>query len=181
MRTAVLGSRFPAPVVPMTCMNSGLLYHAQTIPMKQQARLTSTTPRGTAKLASQLRPLSKPSLQRTPTIRTNSTSTAPHQQVTKLDWNSFFRLRASRRRYTLASSVVASVASTVGGVQWLATQDLDAISAQVMGLDPFIVLGLATAASGAVGWLVGPFLGNAVWSMVYRRYTASVNVVSSVA
>ncbi|KAL9076792.1 MAG: hypothetical protein Q9161_000777 [Pseudevernia consocians] len=39
----------------------------------------------------------------------------------------------------------------------------------VFGLDPFLVLGLVTMGSGAVGWLLGPFLGNAVFGMVHRR------------
>jgi import inner membrane translocase subunit TIM23 len=96
----------------------------------------------------------------------------------KLDWDSFFKLRASRRRYSLASSIATSLASTAVGVQVLSAQDLESLGAQVMGLDPFVVLGLATAACGAVGWLAGPFVGNAVWGLVYRRYKPSVVVVS---
>jgi import inner membrane translocase subunit TIM23 len=66
------------------------------------------------------------------------------------------------------------MASTVVGVQVLSNQDLEHFGAQVMGLDPFVVLGMATAACGAVGWLVGPFVGNAIWGLVYRRYKPSV-------
>ncbi|PWY86928.1 presequence translocated-associated motor subunit pam17 [Aspergillus heteromorphus CBS 117.55] len=107
--------------------------------------------------------------------RANSTAAGTTESV-KLDWNSFFKLRASRRRYTLASSIVTSMASTVVGVQILSTQDLESLGAQVMGLDPFVVLGMATAACGAVGWLIGPFVGNAVWGLAYRRYKPSVMV-----
>ncbi|EAU35349.1 conserved hypothetical protein [Aspergillus terreus NIH2624] len=116
----------------------------------------------------------------TTSLRANSTdasasaSAATRNEAAKLDWNSFFKLRASRRRYSLASSVISSMASTVVGVQVLSNQDLEHFGAQVMGLDPFVVLGMATAACGAVGWLVGPFVGNAVWGLVYRRYKPSV-------
>lgn len=72
------------------------------------------------------------------------------------------------------------MASTVIGVQVLSNQDLEHMGAQVMGLDPFVVLGMATAACGAVGWLIGPFVGNAVWGLVYRRYRTAVAVVSVV-
>lgn len=96
-----------------------------------------------------------------------------------LDWNTFFKLRASRRRYSLISSVLASLASTAVGVQVLSTQDLDTLGAQVMGLDPFIVLGLATAACGALGWLIGPILGNTVWGLVHRQYRGGIAIVSA--
>lgn len=72
---------------------------------------------------------------------------------------------------------MASFFSTTIGVQVLSTQDLESLGAQVMGLDPFVVLGLATAACGAVGWLAGPFFGNAIWGLIYRRYTPAVAVV----
>lgn len=109
-------------------------------------------------------------------LRAQSTSAANNE--VKLDWDSFFKLRASRRRYSLASSIVSSLVSTSVGVQVLSSQDLEALGAQVMGLDPFVVLGLATAACGAVGWLVGPAVGNGVWGLVYRRYKPSVATVS---
>jgi hypothetical protein len=63
------------------------------------------------------------------------------------------------------------------GVQVLSSQNLESLGAQVMGLDPFVVLGMATAACGAVGWLVGPFLGNAVWGLVNRSYKKAFLVV----
>ncbi|OJJ45874.1 hypothetical protein ASPZODRAFT_69013 [Penicilliopsis zonata CBS 506.65] len=105
-------------------------------------------------------------------VRANSTA-APASDGARLDWNSFFRLRTSRRRYSLASSILASLVSTSVGMQVLSTQDLESLGAQVMGLDPFVVLGLATAACGAVGWLAGPFLGNGLWSLVHRRFQTS--------
>jgi import inner membrane translocase subunit TIM23 len=106
-----------------------------------------------------------------------STAAAPKDEV-KLDWDSFFKLRASRRRYSLSSSIISSLVSTSVGVQVLSSQDLEALGAQVMGLDPFVVLGMATAVCGAVGWLVGPAVGNGVWGLVYRRYKPSVATVS---
>jgi import inner membrane translocase subunit TIM23 len=97
----------------------------------------------------------------------------------KLDWDSFFKLRASRRRYSLASSITTAAVSTTAGVQILSAQDLESLGAQVMGLDPFVVLGLATAACGAIGWLLGPMVGNGLWGLVYRKYKPSVATVSN--
>ena len=48
----------------------------------------------------------------------------------------------------------------------------------IFGLDPFLVLGLATLGSGAVGWLLGPFLGNAVFGMAHRRVGLQIAEVS---
>ncbi|KAF3386829.1 Presequence translocated-associated motor subunit pam17 [Penicillium rolfsii] len=106
-------------------------------------------------------------------LRAQSTSAAPKDEV-KLDWDSFFKLRASRRRYSLSSSIISSIVSTSVGVQVLSSQDLESLGTQVMGLDPFVVLGMATAACGAIGWLVGPAVGNGVWGLIYRRYKPSV-------
>lgn len=150
----------------------------RTIPSTTQTRpsSTSTTRVPTAHSALQASP-SRPQhsiitkctgmTQATP-VRSNST--AAREEAAKLDWNSFFQLRASRRRYTLASSIVTSAGSTVTGLQALSTQNLEGLGAQVMGLDPFVVLGLSTAACGAAGWLVGPFVGNAVWGLVNGSY-----------
>lgn len=148
---------------------------------QQLARLHTTTirpsPTTTPKLAIQRHVQSIPSQIARPAVRMQSTAPAGKEEV-KLDWNSFFKLRASRRRYSLASSVASALVSTTVGVQVLSSQDLESLGAQVMGLDPFIVLGMATAACGAVGWLLGPVVGNGIWGLVYRRFLPSVKTVS---
>ncbi|KAK5167263.1 TIM23 complex component [Oleoguttula sp. CCFEE 6159] len=42
------------------------------------------------------------------------------------------------------------------------------MGSQTLGLDPFIMLGLYTAAIGAVGWMVGPVVGNQVFGLWFR-------------
>lgn len=140
-------------------------------------RSQSTVARPSAQLAlrTQVRP-APTSPARPVGLRMQSTS--PAKEQVKLDWDSFFKLRASRRRYSLASSIATSLVSTTIGVQILSGQDLESLGAQVMGLDPFVVLGMATAACGAVGWLAGPMVGNGVWGLVYRRFKPSVAIVS---
>lgn len=184
MRTAVLGSRFSSPLAPFACTSSTSFYNPASI--KQQARLSSFVPARVNRIAARpqtlCRPQTKVSLSpilRNTSIRSNSTESAAFRNGdAPLDWNSFFKLRASRRRYTLGSSIATSVVTTTLGVQFIATQDLESLGVQVMGLDPFVVLGLATAACGAAGWLMGPFVGNAVWGLIYRNYRTSVNIVS---
>lgn len=159
---------------------AGLLANAPRIPAQQLSGFhSSVRPSSvTSRLPSQSQTnASLPGL-RPSGLRMNSTS-APAKDDAKLDWNSFFKLRASRRRYSLVSSIASSVVSTTAGVQILSAQDLESLGAQVMGLDPFIVLGLATAACGAVGWLAGPVFGNGLWGLVYRRLTPSFATVST--
>ncbi len=64
------------------------------------------------------------------------------------------------------------------GVSVLSQQDLDALGGQMFGLDPFVVLGLTTAAFGAIGWLAGPFVGNAVFTAMNRRFKGQIAEVS---
>ncbi|PLB45291.1 putative presequence translocase-associated motor subunit Pam17 [Aspergillus steynii IBT 23096] len=185
-RSSALGVRFPSSVLaPFTCpTGSTALYHVTSVPSQARSASTSAahikalqTSTNTLKTSARPQIPSSLTIYRTASLRANSTiSDASRHEASKLDWNSFFKLRASRRRYSLASSIVSSMASTVIGVQVLSTQDLEHMGAQVMGLDPFVVLGMATAACGAAGWLIGPFLGNAVWGLVYRRYRTAVAV-----
>lgn len=182
LRTAALSGRFalasPSPLPSPT----PLFQCCQKMSLRTQARPASTS---TTRIL--LKPSPRPRTNvmslspvlRNTAFRFNSTAAnASRTEAAKLDWDSFFKLRASRRRYTLASSIIASIASTIAGVQVLSQQDLESLGAQVMGLDPFVVLGLATAACGAVGWLAGPFLGNAIWRLVYRRYKPAFLMVS---
>lgn len=107
----------------------------------------------------------------------SSSSTGSSGIDAQLNWNTFFTLRKSRRRYSLISSGVTSLASTAAGVQFVSAQDLDNFG--IMGLDPFFIFGLSIIAFGAVGWLGGPFLGNAVWGLVNRRFRPAFVAVSS--
>ena len=45
------------------------------------------------------------------------------------------------------------------------------------GMDPMFALGAATFASAAVGWLLGPFAGNAIFGLWYRRLRVDMALV----
>ena len=119
-------------------------------------------------------------------IRKNSTvsqsqspSPSPEQiaetEKRKLDWESFFKLRRIRRRYTLAFSVIGGfVAVSVGG-RILSEQDIETFA--FMGWDPIVGMILAVLGLGAVGWLIGPIFGNSIFGFFYRRYTPSIAAV----
>ncbi|KAF6837238.1 presequence translocase-associated motor subunit [Colletotrichum musicola] len=93
----------------------------------------------------------------------------------KLDWNTFFALRKSRRRWQLGFSVVTFGASFVGGAGVLATGLADPLVSQVP-LDPFITLGLMTFSFGALGWLAGPSVGSLVFYTLNKRWKNQMTV-----
>ncbi|CAI7604693.1 unnamed protein product [Penicillium pancosmium] len=154
----------PRSLQPSSQMASKLLVRSQSTATRPSTQL-APRPQVVPAASSFVRPAG---------LRMQSTSAA--KENVKLDWDSFFKLRASRRRYSLASSIATSLASTTAGVQVLSGQDLESLGAQVMGLDPFVVLGMATAACGAVGWLAGPMVGNGIWGLFYRRFKPSVAI-----
>ena len=92
-----------------------------------------------------------------------------------LDWNTFFRLRKTRRRWQLLFSVASSLAAGTGGALVLTTGAADALVSQVP-LDPMITLGLMVFASAALGWLAGPSLGSQVFYAINRKYKNQMTV-----
>jgi import inner membrane translocase subunit TIM23 len=56
-----------------------------------------------------------------------------------------------------------------------------ALSAQLGGLDPFMLMGLSTLGMMAVGWLIGPIFGNQLFNLRYRGVLREFTTVSSVA
>lgn len=70
----------------------------------------------------------------------------------------------------MVSSVFTSAGGTAIGFYILSSYNLDTSGGNIFGLDPFVFLGLGTIGFGALGWLVGPSMGNAVFGLIYRRH-----------
>lgn len=94
-----------------------------------------------------------------------------------LDWETFFQLRKSRRRWQVGFSVLLSLASGAGGALVLSTGAADPLTSQVP-LDPIMTMGLITIGCVALGWLAGPSLGSAVFYLIRRKYKVPMTVVS---
>jgi import inner membrane translocase subunit TIM23 len=92
-----------------------------------------------------------------------------------LDWNTFFKLRKTRRRWQLAFSVISSLLGGTSGALVLSTGAAEALVSQVP-LDPMITLGLMTFGSAALGWLVGPALGSQVFYATNRKYKKQMTI-----
>ncbi|KAF2456686.1 mitochondrial import protein Pam17-domain-containing protein [Lineolata rhizophorae] len=91
-----------------------------------------------------------------------------------LPWNRFLALRRTRRRISLAASVVAAAGGTGLGMTAMLDREWDAAGAQALGLDPFVVLGLGAVAFAAGGWLAGPAFGNALFNLRFRALKAQI-------
>lgn len=78
----------------------------------------------------------------------------------------------------MGSSIVSCLTSTVGGIGIVSSTDPNAFASAVPQIDPMFTMGAATVGFGIVGWMVGPFLGNAVWKLRNRAVRADMEVVS---
>jgi import inner membrane translocase subunit TIM23 len=106
--------------------------------------------------------------------RLASSSAVPPSSTPALDWNTFFTLRKTRRRYQVACSFATMmVGATTAGLV-LINIDMDWLGK--LPLDPFITLGLMTMSSAALGWLAGPSFGSSIFHMVKRGVKAPMAV-----
>lgn len=96
-----------------------------------------------------------------------------------LDWNTFFKLRKTRRRWQVAFSAIMSVGCGTSGAVVLSTGAADALTGQIP-LDPVLTLGLMTIGCAGLGWVVGPSLGNGVFYLIKRQYKEAMTVVSTI-
>ncbi|KAL2759027.1 hypothetical protein ACRALDRAFT_1028978 [Sodiomyces alcalophilus JCM 7366] len=111
---------------------------------------------------------------------TTSSSSASPSGITpdgsqRLDWNTFFKLRKARRRWQVAFSALAMLASGTGGAIFLSTGAADPVLSQIP-LDPFITLGMMVLGFSALGWLAGPSLGSAVFNMLNRQWKRQITM-----
>jgi Mitochondrial import protein Pam17 len=114
-----------------------------------------------------------------------ASSTTPASEIPKgspstLTWNEYLALRTRRRRINVLFSVICGLSSMSVGAAVIAAQDMESLNSFSFGLDPMIVLGAATMACGMVGWLLGPFLGGAVFGVLYRRVGNVMREVSAI-
>lgn len=103
---------------------------------------------------------------------------AAHANEPPLDWNTFFALRKSRRRWQLTFSIATSAAGGTAGALFLSTGSADWAVNQIP-LDPLVTLGLMTFGFAALGWLVGPVLGSQIFYVLNRKYKSQMALVSS--
>ncbi|EPE28083.1 hypothetical protein GLAREA_04874 [Glarea lozoyensis ATCC 20868] len=172
LRIAAIGCRMqPTLLAPNA-------YHTSSpTPLRAQDNPSTKTSRR-APIAKRHISFKKPSLT-LPTLRHASTTTNPstststtqeaHPDPEHLTWNTFFKLRKTRRWYQLGSSVGSGINGFIIGAEVLTRTDTDKLVSQ-FPIDPFISLGLITFACGGLGWLAGPVVGNAMFNWRNKKF-----------
>ncbi|KAF2280748.1 Pam17-domain-containing protein [Westerdykella ornata] len=92
---------------------------------------------------------------------------SPSATSSSLTWNRFLTLRRTRRKISVVASSISSVATAYVGLRSFLQAGYDTALSTSLGLDPILTTGLSTIAFLAVGWLIGPFFGNAAFNMRY--------------
>ena len=120
----------------------------------------------------------KPLSRNASTAPSAASPTAPAAKA--LTWNDFFALRRTRRRIGQACSVVAAVGVSYYGLTFMINNGYDAaLSEQLGGFDPMMLMGLSTLGMLAAGWLIGPVFGNQVFNLAYRGVLREFTAVST--
>ncbi|WFD36059.1 TIM23 complex component [Malassezia cuniculi] len=99
-------------------------------------------------------------------------SSAPEQQQRPLPWEAYLRLRNQRRIVGVLASIPTTILAGGGAGSYFMTQEIDPTQT-IMGndadqLDPMLVYVGATASAALFGWLIGPSIGNGLWSIFHR-------------
>ncbi|KAE9381237.1 Pam17-domain-containing protein [Stipitochalara longipes BDJ] len=177
LRTAAIGCRLQPTLL------SPCAYHTTSPPPLRTSDSSSHPRRRVPFTRSKRNVVFKPSTSNSMiSIRhASSISTPPPQESSTasttpdhLDWNTFFKLRKTRRWYQLGSSIGTGIGGFVLGAQVLTRSDMDALVSQIP-LDPFITLGLITFTCGGIGWLTGPIVGTGVFNLRNRKFKAQMD------
>jgi import inner membrane translocase subunit TIM23 len=147
------------PSLPSLCLRS------------KQPPATTTTPR---RHASTARP-SDAQVDARAASAAAKADAAAHPEQPPLDWNTFFQLRKSRRRWQVAFSVASLLGSGTAGALFVSTGAAEPLANQIP-LDPLVTLGLITFSFAALGWLAGPSIGSAVFYSLNRKWKAQMTL-----
>ncbi|KAK3393435.1 mitochondrial import protein Pam17-domain-containing protein [Podospora didyma] len=156
-----------------TSTSSSLLIRFRTTATQTQRRNASSSPNGPARVHG-----SDAEVDANAAAAAAAAQTAAHPEASALDWNTFFQLRKTRRRWQQAFSVVVALASSAGGALFLTTSLGDQVVGQIP-LDPFITMGLVTLSFATLGWLVGPSMGTLVFNSLKRKYKGQMAIKES--
>lgn len=150
---------------------SALLIRFRT--QQQQRRNASTTTTTTA-----AQPRSDHDVDASAAQAAANAQAAAHPEQPPLDWNTFFKLRKTRRRLQLVLSVATALGTSTGGALFVTTSTADRIMGQVP-LDPIFTMGIITMSFAALGWLVGPSIGTAIFNALRSSYKSQMAVKES--
>jgi import inner membrane translocase subunit TIM23 len=87
-----------------------------------------------------------------------------------MTWSEYFQMRRRRKIWANATSVPTSIGGLLLGASYFANLNLEGDAGQtIMGIDPMFVYGGSTLACMLGGWLVGPTIGNVLFSATHPK------------
>lgn len=104
--------------------------------------------------------------------RFNSTSKDTQESLT---WTNFFDLRKQERRFNIGSSVFTAVLGCNISWVYLSNMEIDPLQ-PIMGFDPLVVISSALAASGCLGYLMGPLIGTQIFKLSNKKRLMSFQI-----
>lgn len=111
-----------------------------------------------------------------PAVDAAAASASKSSNVEALTWNRFLALRKQRRRISLVASILCAGAGAAVGMTALSASEFDVMQ---FSIDPTFVIGGAFIASALLGWLAGPFFGNAAFNLRYKSIAQQIVRVCS--
>ncbi|KAF2710301.1 Pam17-domain-containing protein [Pleomassaria siparia CBS 279.74] len=162
----------PAALVVPCCANASFTTSARPAKIQRTAHPFSTSKSSPSpfQIVTRHASTAPASSASSPTPTPANTAATPQQ----LTWNDFLALRRTRRKISVVASSVSAIATTYTGLRVFIDQGMDSTLAMSFGLDPLMVTGFSAMAMMAVGWLIGPFFGNAVFNVRYRAIRADL-------
>ncbi|KAK3488472.1 Presequence translocated-associated motor subunit pam-17, mitochondrial [Neurospora crassa] len=165
----------PTSVRPLSTSPSALVLRFRAQQQAQQAQQQLRRASSSSSSSSSTRPRSDAELDANAAEAAAAAQSAAHAGEPVLDWNTFFKLRKTRRRVQLAFSVIMTLITSGAGGAVLSTGVADAMVAQVP-LEPMFAVGLMTASFGALGWLMGPAMGGMVFNALKSKYRGQMEI-----
>ncbi|KAI8338115.1 mitochondrial import protein Pam17-domain-containing protein [Chlamydoabsidia padenii] len=89
-------------------------------------------------------------------------------------WNEYFKLRSKRRIFELASYAPSTIFPAAFTGSYFMQMEIDPTTT-IIGMDPLMAAGIATAGAGFCGFLAGPVFGDAFFKLLNRKYVPEMD------
>ncbi|KAL1412534.1 TIM23 complex component [Vanrija albida] len=96
------------------------------------------------------------------TSSTGESST--HTGKLPMSWSEYLAMRKRRKQWSTLTTIPTTAAGLFAGAAYFATAQ-----PEFGGLDPFFIAGAGTCSSMALGYLVGPSIGNGIFSVTHPK------------
>ncbi|BEI88751.1 uncharacterized protein CcaverHIS019_0201130 [Cutaneotrichosporon cavernicola] len=86
-----------------------------------------------------------------------------------MTWSEYLAMRKRRKQWSTLTTIPTTIGGLMTGASYAAQHSMTAEGATILGFDPMIVYGAGTVGAMALGYLVGPAIGNTVFSVTHPK------------